>query len=51
VPGQIGLAYFAVRHAFSLYQSSLLLVTAYAEWRRTGVAMGPNDTEPLDATR
>ena len=27
------------------------LVTTYAEWRRTGVAMGPNDSEPLDATR
>jgi hypothetical protein len=27
------------------------LVTAYAEWRRTGVSMGPNDSEPLDATR
>jgi iron(III) transport system permease protein len=33
MPGLIialALAYFAVRHAFSLYQSSLLLVTAYA---------------------
>ena len=27
------------------------LVTTYAEWRRTAVAMGPNDSEPLDATR
>jgi hypothetical protein len=27
------------------------LVADYAEWRRTGVAMGPNDSEPLDATR
>jgi hypothetical protein len=27
------------------------LVAGYAEWRRTGVAMGPNDSEPLDATR
>jgi hypothetical protein len=28
------------------------LVGAYAEiWRRTGVAMGPNDLEPLDASR
>ena len=27
------------------------LVTAYAEWRRTGVAMGPNDSEALDAIR
>jgi uncharacterized protein len=27
------------------------LVTSYAEWRRTGFAMGPDDTEPLDASR
>jgi hypothetical protein len=27
------------------------LVVAYAEWRRTGVAMGPSDSEPLDSTR
>ncbi len=27
------------------------LVAAYAVWHRTGIAMGPNDTEPLDATR
>ena len=27
------------------------LVAAYADWRRTGVAMGPRDNEPLDATR
>src|SRR5918993_2083022 len=27
------------------------LVTAYADWRRTGVAMGPIDSEPLDTTR
>ena len=27
------------------------LVTTYAEWQRTGVAMGPNDSEPLDALR
>jgi hypothetical protein len=25
------------------------LVAAYAEWTRTGVAIGPGDTEPLDA--
>ena len=25
------------------------LVAAYAEWRRTGYAMGPDDTEPLDS--
>ena len=27
------------------------LVAAYAEWRRTGYAMGPDNTEPLDAGR
>jgi hypothetical protein len=27
------------------------LVTSYAEWRRTGYASGPDDTEPLDAHR
>jgi uncharacterized protein len=27
------------------------LVAAYAEWARTGVAIGPGDSEPLDAQR
>jgi hypothetical protein len=27
------------------------LVTAYAEWQRTGYAIGPDDTAPLDANR
>lgn len=27
------------------------LVAAYADWRRTGVSIGPGDTEPLDAAR
>ena len=27
------------------------LVTTYAEWRRTGYATGPDDTEPLDTQR
>ena len=27
------------------------LVAAYAEWRRTGFAIGPDDTEPLDTQR
>ncbi len=26
-------------------------VASYAEWRGTGLATGPDDTEPLDATR
>jgi hypothetical protein len=27
------------------------LVAVYADWRRTGLAMGPDDTEPLDSIR
>jgi hypothetical protein len=27
------------------------LVASYAEWRRTGIAMGPKDSEPLDSVR
>jgi hypothetical protein len=27
------------------------LVTTYAEWRRTGYSVGPDDTEPLDTHR
>jgi hypothetical protein len=27
------------------------LVAAYSEWQRTGLAMGPSDSEPLDAMR
>jgi uncharacterized protein len=27
------------------------LVAAYADWRRTGLAMGPDETDPLDAQR
>jgi uncharacterized protein len=27
------------------------LVTLYADWRRTGLAMGADDTEPLDSSR
>jgi uncharacterized protein len=27
------------------------LVASYAVWRRTGLALGPDDTEPLDAER
>ena len=27
------------------------LVAAYAGWQRTGIALGPNDSEPLDTTR
>ena len=47
---------FTYRYASGTFEAELTvdddgLVAAYAEWRRTGVAMGPNDTEPLDAMR
>jgi hypothetical protein len=47
---------FTYRYASGTFEAELVvdddgLVAAYAEWRRTGVAVGPNDTEPLDATR
>jgi uncharacterized protein len=47
---------FTYRYASGSFEAELVvdedgLVAAYAEWRRTGVAMGPNDTEPLDSTR
>jgi uncharacterized protein len=47
---------FTYRYASGDFEAELTvdddgLVAGYAEWRRTGVAMGPNDSEPLDATR
>jgi hypothetical protein len=47
---------FTYRYTSGTFEAELTvdddgLVAAYAEWRRTGVAMGPNDSEPLDATR
>ena len=27
------------------------LVASYADWRRTGMALGPDETEPLDSQR
>jgi hypothetical protein len=47
---------FTYRYASGDFEAELTvdddgLVAAYAEWRRTGVAMGPNDSEPLDAAR
>ena len=47
---------YTYRYASGTFEADLAvdddgLVTTYAEWRRTGVAMGPNDSEPLDATR
>jgi hypothetical protein len=47
---------FTYRYASGTFQAELTvdedgLVAAYAEWRRTGVAMGPNASEPLDGGR
>ena len=47
---------FTYRYASGTFSAELTvdddgLVGAYAEWRRTGIAMGPNDLEPLDASR
>jgi hypothetical protein len=47
---------FTYRYASGTFEAELTvdddgLVAAYADWRRTGVAMGPNDSEPLDASR
>lgn len=47
---------FTYRYASGGFEAELTvdddgLVAAYADWRRTGVAMGPSDTEPLDAQR
>ena len=46
---------FTYRYASGTFEAELTvdddgLVAAYADWRRTGVAMGPNDSEPLDAS-
>jgi hypothetical protein len=47
---------FTWRYASGTFEAELTvdddgLVTAYAEWRRTGYATGPDDTEPLDVHR
>lgn len=47
---------FTYRYASGTFEGELTvddegLVAAYAEWRRTAVAVGPDDTEPLDAHR
>jgi hypothetical protein len=47
---------FTYRYASGEFQAELTvddedLVTSYAVWQRTGVAIGPDDTEPLDARR
>ena len=45
---------FTYRYASGTFEAELTvdddgLVAAYAVWRRTAVAIGPEDTEPLDA--
>jgi hypothetical protein len=47
---------FTYRYASGTFDAELTvdddgLVTSYAEWRRTAFAMGPDDSEPLDASR
>jgi hypothetical protein len=47
---------FTYRYASGTFEAELTvdddgLVAAYADWRRTGLSMGPDSTEPLDATR
>jgi uncharacterized protein len=47
---------FTYRYASGTFEAELTVddegvVTDYAEWRRTGIAVGPDDTEPLDARR
>jgi len=47
---------FTYRYSSGTFEAELTvdddgLVTAYGDWRRTGYATGPDDTEPLDATR
>jgi hypothetical protein len=47
---------FTWRYAGESYESELTvdddgLVAVYADWRRTGLAMGSDDTEPLDSIR
>jgi hypothetical protein len=47
---------FTYRYSSDAFEAELTvddegLVTAYAGWQRTGVAVGLDDTEPLDANR
>ncbi len=47
---------FTYHYASGTFEADLTvdddgLVTSYADWQRTGFAMGPDDSEPLDATR
>ena len=47
---------FTYRYASGTFEAEITvddadLVTSYAAWQRTGVAIGPDDTEPLDSHR
>lgn len=47
---------FTYRYESGTFSAELVvdddgLVASYAEWRRTALAMGPDETEPLDAQR
>jgi hypothetical protein len=47
---------FSYRYASGTFEGELTvdddgLVTSYEVWRRTGYALGPDDTDPLDAHR
>jgi uncharacterized protein len=47
---------FTYRYSSGAFEAELTvdddgLVTSYADWRRTGYATGPEDTEPLDTQR
>jgi uncharacterized protein len=47
---------FTYRYASGTFEAELVVdeegvVAQYAAWERTGVALGPDDTEPLDAGR
>lgn len=47
---------FTYRYASGTFEAELTvdddgLVAGYADWRRTGYAIGPDDTEPLDGRR
>ena len=47
---------FTYRYKSGAFEAELTvdddgLVAAYAEWHRTGVALGPGDSEPLDSIR
>lgn len=47
---------FTYRYDSGTFSAELLvdddgLVASYADWRRTGMALGPDETEPLDSQR